>query len=258
MAKSKDTETKEPVFVPSVTFAMDYNSKTAMALEMVKGQMQVVGIEAHGLVHQHMGRDYFLRHYYRDILQEEWPMVCRHLKIALAKDQNELEALQILEKVIEMKLAELKTKTMAELVEMHNELAKAIGGKTVTKFKSLEAGKLEVIKMSKAKPASAAATAKEAKTGGGVEGRKRNGVGKRSKDLLLEGKTVDETFTIIRKEFPDNSTTKPCISYYKNALVKEGKLPGGRAKKEEEKVPAKPVKGSKNGKKAKKEEAATA
>jgi hypothetical protein len=216
----------------NLEFGMDYNAKVAMALELVKGQMQVVSIEAYGLVHQHMGRDYFLKHYYRDVLQEEFVMVSKFLKIAMHKDQNDPQALQTLEKVIEMKLSELKSKTMAELVEMHNELAEAVDKKPVTKFKSLEAGRIAVVALSNVKPKTAAA--KAPKEGGGVEGRKRTGVGKRAKELLVaNGGDTQEVFEQIREEFPDNSTTKPCIAYYKNALVKAGLLPGGRTKKAE-------------------------
>jgi hypothetical protein len=231
----------------NLEFGMDYNSRVACALEVGERYMSVITIEAHGLVHQTMGRDSFLRTYYRDILQEEFVMLCKFLKIALAKSDNEAAAIQTLMKGFEMKLAELKGKTMDELVSMYNEAAKANGSKEVTKFKSLEAGRIEVVKISKAKAPKTAAD--KAATGGGAEGRKRVGVGKRAKELLLEGKSTQEVFDAIKAEFPDNSTTKPCIAYYKNALVKEGLLAGGRSKKSDADAPAKPAKGSKKSKK---------
>jgi len=157
-----------------------------------------------------------------------------------------------------MKLSEIKGKSMEELVEMHNEMAKAQGANEVKKFKNLEAGRIAVIKLANAaKPKS---KADKAATGGGQEGRPRSGVGKRAKELILAGGSNAEVMETIKKEFPDNSTTPSCIAYYRNALVKEGLIQGGRQKKADktedkpaDKPAAKPVKG-KSKKKAEAEE----
>jgi hypothetical protein len=224
-----------------IELGMNYNSKCALAIEQSEHQYDVVNIEAHGLEYQSMSRSNFLREYYRDILEEQWIVLCKFLKVAMMKDGNNPVAVQILMKGLEMKLKELKDKSMAELVEMYNPLAKAAGKKELTKFKTLEAGRLEIVKLANAKPKTASGESKGTGTG-----RARLGIGVFAKDLLRAGKSVADTFEAVRKKFPTGQTTKACISYYKNALVKAGDLKSGRTEKTaKEKKKVKKVKAAK-------------
>ncbi len=233
----------EKPFEPKIVYGQDYNSRIGVGIEDPEGRISLFMIEAHGLTHQFMSRETFLRRFTRDLLVEEWSVLCRFLKFALSRSDNEPQAVSTLMKGLEMKLSELKDKSMTELVDMHNELVKATGiGKPVKKFKSLEAARIEVVKLGNSKkPATKAADGDGKAKGGGDPNRPRTGVGARSKELLIENpsRTNKEICDQINKEFPNNQTTTNCIAYYRNHLVKDGKI----AKAVKKEKPAKEVKG---------------
>lgn len=233
----------EALFQPRIVFGQDYNSHIGVGIEDPQGHIGFFMIEAYGLVHQFASRETFLRRFSRDLLMEEWVVLCRFLKFALAHKDNEPQAVVTLMKGLEMKIAELKDKSMTELVDMHNELVKTTGtGKPVKKFKSLEVAKIEVIKLANAKrPESKTADATGKAKGGGDPNRPRTGVGARSKELLIENpsRTNKDICDQINKEFPNNQTTTNCIAYYRNHLVKDGKI----VKPPKAEKPAKAVKG---------------
>ena len=254
MPKRKVEVKQEPAFEPEVMMGMDHYSHVALGVRVTERNVSFIRIRADGLEHQVLSHDKFLEEFSRDLLEEEWMAAVKFLRIALRNDGNDHLALATLEEVFKMKLKELKEKTMEELVTMFNELAKAQGKKEVDKFKSLEVGRLAIVKLSN-KPVAKAKT-KEAKaaTGGGTSGRPRSGVGVFAKDVILKGGTNAEVLDKVKAKFPDNKTTVSCIAYYRNALVKAGMLEGGRKKKDAK--PAKPVKGK--SKKAKAPEEASA
>lgn len=260
MAKRKVKVVKqaEPEFKQTLSFCMNYNSNVALALRLTPNMVAAVRISADGLKYEAWGADKFLREFNRDLLDEEWSALVKFLKIALRNDGNDHMALVTLTKGFEMKLAELKEKSMEELVSMHNELAKAAGVKEVTEFKSLEKARLAVVKLANTPTKGAKTKEAAAATGKGVAGRPRSGVGAFAKEVILKGGTNAEVLAKVKEKFPNNATTVSCIAYYRNALVKAGQLEGGRKPKEKkEAAPAKPVKG-KSEKKAPKAAAATA
>lgn len=221
---------------------MTHNSGCGLGIQDdLEAPMQVITIKAHGLQYQTMSREKFLRQFNRDLLVEQWVALVKFLSIAQRKDGNDPLAVSTLMKGINMKLKELEGKKMSELVDMYNELAKADGVAEVKKFKTLEAARIEVIKLANKKPPKTSAASADGKNTGGVEGRPRSGVGARSKELLKEGGSNKEVLEKIKAEFPDNSTTLACIAYYRAKLVKAGELKTTKGKKEE----AKPVKGGK-------------
>ena len=219
------------------------SARVTVGIQQESGIVSYIMIAADGLTHHTASRDKFLREFNRDLLVEEWTALCKFLKIALANSNNEDYAISTLMKGFQMKIADLKDKSVEELVSMHNELAAAQDKKPVTKFKSLEAGRIAVIKLSNA--AQPKKKADKAATGGGAEGRPRSGVGTRAKELLLTGISNSEVLEKVKAEFPNNATTLSCIAYYRNALVKAGQIEGGRRKKEEADKPPKDAKPSK-------------
>lgn len=244
------SEVIEPAFEPILGFAMNYNANVAMFIRTTPASVALVRITPYGLAYESCSTGTFLREYYRDVLEEEWYALLKFLKIALTRDGNDHLAVLTLMKGITMKLAELKTKTMDELVSMHNDLAKAAGVKAVDKFKSLEAGRIEVVKLANSAGAKPKTKEAGAATGGGAEGRPRTGVGAFAKEQILAGGSNSEVLEKVKGKFPGNATTVSCIAYYRNALVKAGQLQGGRKPAAEK--PAKAEKAAKAEKPAKK------
>lgn len=239
---------KEPK--DEIVLAMNYNSNVALGIAH-KDSVSYIRIMPDGLVADTVGRESFLREFYRDLLQEEWPSLVKFWYFAVAKPNNEQNAIALLTRMFNMKLADLKGKSMTELVEMHNELAKAQGAKEVTKFKTIEAARIAVAKLSNVK---AAPKVKEAKaTGGGAPGRPRLGVGKFAKEQLLKGLSNTEVLEAVKKQFPNNATTLNCIAYYRAHMIKDGTL--APKPKAEKKAKAEKAEKPTKGKKAKKEPA---
>jgi hypothetical protein len=224
-------------------FAQNYHSNVALFIRATPLHVAVVRIGANGLLYETFGADAFNREFNRDLLMEEWSALTKFLAIAMRNDGNDHLALVTLMKGFEMKLQDLKGKTMEELVSMHNELATAKGAPTVEKFKSVEAGRIAVVKLAKVATNGAKTVEAKKATGKGAEGRPRSGVGVFAKEQLLKGGSNSEVLEVVKKKFPNNSTSLSCIAYYRNALVKEGLLQGGRQKKSDKS--AKPVKGAK-------------
>lgn len=48
------------------------------------------------------------------------------------------------------------------------------------------------------------------------------GVGTLAKEMILAGKSTEQILAAVQKKFPDASTTEKGISFYRNALRKEG------------------------------------
>lgn len=247
MAKRKAREVvpAEPVHVPQIHLGQNYYSNVALGVSFTARAITTVRIAADGLQQEVLGVGAFEKEFYRDLLLEEWSALVKFLGVALRNSGNSHMAIFTLQEGFNMKLKELSGKTMDELVAMHNELAKAKGSPTVEKFKTLEAGRIAVVKLANTatagvKTKEAASAAKSAEKGGGVEGRPRSGVGAFAKAELLKGGTNAEVLERVKKEFPSNSTTVSCIAYYRNKLVKAGQLEGGRKPKAEK--PAKEAK----------------
>lgn len=91
-------------------------------------------------------------------------------------------------------------------------------------FESLKDGQA-ALKILQACPSAAPPVVKEKKP---VVRGPNQGVGAFAKDLLLAGKPTKEVLAAVHEKFPDAKTTASCIAYYKNALVKAGKLPSTR------------------------------
>lgn len=244
MAKVK--KQSEPEAKPYyIEMAQSYRSEIALGDEVMPGQVSYVVIEGSGLKFNVLPRSMFLREFNRDFLAEEFTTMTKFWAIAMRKKDNDPAAIALMERMFNMKLKDLKGKTMAELVDMHNDLAKAANKPTVVSFKSEEAARLAIVKLANTKGTPSTKTAKA--TGKGAEGRPRTGVGTFAKDLLAKGKSNAEVLEAVKKEFPKNSTTLSCIAYYRAKMVKAGTLD-----KTVKSKPAKAVKTSKKGKPEKK------
>ena len=74
--------------------------------------------------------------------------------------------------------------------------------------------------------------AKKVKKGPAIENR---GIGKRAKELIIEGKNLKETLEIIHKEFPGTKMGSNSYNWYRSKLVQEGlverkRVPNGEGK----------------------------
>ena len=253
-AKKKVVAAVVPVHVPKIHLGMNYYSNCVMGVSFTPLAITALRITAHGLEQEVFSLGAFEREFYRDLLVEEWSSLVKFLKVALSNDGNDHLAVFTLQEGFNMKLKELDGKSMDELVSMHNELAKAKGVAEVKSFKTLEAGRIAVVKLANtatkgAKTKEAASAAKS--EGKGVEGRPRSGVGAFAKAELLKGGTNAEVLERVKAQFPNNSTTVSCIAYYRNKLVKDGQLAGGRKPKAEKTPPAAGKQGDTKAKKAK-------
>lgn len=244
--KSGKHKSKRVVLEERMVMAMNYTSNIAIGIERVadltkmdddqrvahqKEPIPHLRITAHGLELESMRRELFLKEFNRDFLYEEWAALLKLREIAMEKDSNSDEAIAFWERMFDMKLKELEGKEMAELVSMHNELAKAAGKAEIPTFKSVEAAKIAILKLANVTKAVKPKTKAAAKaTGKGQEGRPRTGVGKFAKDLLAKGKGNAEVLEAVKKEFPKNSTTLSCIAYYRAHMVKDGLLAKSAAK----------------------------
>lgn len=245
--KSGKHKSKRVVLAERMIMAMNYTSNIAVGIERVvdlstldddgriayqKERIPFIVITAHGLEHESMSREMFLKEFNRDLLYEEWAALLKLREIAMEKDSNSEQAIALWERMFEMKLKELEGKEMAELVSMHNELAKAAGKPEVEKFKSVEAAKIAILQLANKTTTAAKPKTKSAAkaTGKGQDGRPRTGVGKFAKDLLAKGKGNAEVLEAVKKEFPKNSTTLSCIAYYRAHMVKDGLLAKSAAK----------------------------
>lgn len=262
MAKQKKVKAtpapKQPEY--HIEMGMNYHSNVAIGDEVTPGQISHIRIEGSGLKFYTSSRDAFLREFNRDLLAEEFNTMTKFWAIAMRKQDNDPAAIALLERMFTMKLKDLKGKTMAELVDMHNDLAKAANKPTVTGFKSEEAARIAVLKLAASKGSAPTKTSKP--TGKGVEGRPRTGVGKFAKELLAKGKSNADVLAAVQKEFPKNSTTLSCIAYYRAKMVKEGTLERtpkakpakGNGKAAEKSAKAKPAKAKKAAKPGKQEQ----
>lgn len=220
---------KEAPKVLEMFTAMNYYSNVAAAFETQGPALSVVRIGPQGLIHEIWGRDKFFSEFYREFLEEELAILMKFLGVAWRNEGNEPEAVAAIMERIQMKLSDLKGKTMEELVSMHNEAAKPLGVKEVEKFKTLEAGRIAVVKLAKKVAGKPAKTKQKAESSGGVEGRPRTGVGAYAKEQIAKGKSNGEVLEAVKAKFPDNSTTLSCIAYYRNAMVKAGVIKSSRA-----------------------------
>ena len=132
-------------------------------------------------------------------------------------------------------MTDLKGKSMSELIMLHNELARKLGGPDVTEFKNLAAARAAVQTLEqKMENGTAAATTESGVTthtaavqvagdqkynSSGKRG-PNQGVGAFAKELIKAGKTNAEALTAVKEKFPDAKTTTACIAYYRTALKK--------------------------------------
>lgn len=169
--RSKKPEVKQEVYVPKFHLGQNYYSNVALGVSFTPTAITAVRITATGLKQEIFGLGAFEREFYRDLLVEEWSALVKFLGVALRNDGNDHMAIVTLQEGFNMKLKELDGKTMDELVSMHNELAKAKGVAEVEKFKTLEAGRIAVVKLANtatkgAKTAEAKSAEKSAAKGG--------------------------------------------------------------------------------------------
>lgn len=134
-----------------------------------------------------------------------------------------------------MEVKELAEMTMEELIAEYNEWAITHEKPVVESFKSLRAARAAV------QATRVTDDVNPADIANAVEGKVKDqkytstdkrgptqGVGKRAKELLLEGKTVKETLELVKTEFPTSNTNMNCINFYRAALVRDGLIPRTR------------------------------
>lgn len=129
MTKRKEKVVVPPAFEPEMVMGRDHHSHVALGMRINERMVSYIRITAVGLEHHVLSHDKFQEEFNRDLLEEQWTAAAKFLAIALRNDGNDHLALSTLNEVFAMKLKELKDKTMEELVSMHNDLAKAAGGK---------------------------------------------------------------------------------------------------------------------------------
>ena len=130
-------------------------------------------------------------------------------------------------------MTNLKSLSMAELINMHNELAAQAGTVEVDTFKTLAAGCVAIVqlqeKITAANGGEAATPAAEDDGMNPKSGAKYNSSGKRgptqgvgayAKTLILAGQTNAEVLAAVLEQFPTAKTSNGCIAYYRTALAK--------------------------------------
>ena len=128
-------------------------------------------------------------------------------------------------------MTNLKSLSMAELINMHNELAAQAGTAEVDTFKTLAAGRVAIVQLQEkiAVVNSGEAPAAEDDGMNPKSGAKYNSSGKRgptqgvgayAKTLILAGQTNAEVLAAVLEQFPTAKTSNGCIAYYRTALAK--------------------------------------
>ena len=193
----------------------------------------------------------FMRADHRDFAQEFralLPMTVEDaalsfIKVAKRAARHNAEVIAfLLEEILMKNLSEM---SLAELVLRYNSLAVAAGKKPRKSFDSKKAAlealeKLDAeVKVPTAVQEQLAAKPilnRSSNMTENVEKKPRGkGIGARAMELLVEGKTTQEVIDIVKEEIEGANPTPATISWYKNKLRQEGKLPPSARKAKAEK-----------------------
>jgi hypothetical protein len=138
--------------------------------------------------------------------------------------------------------SKLSALDIKELFKLHNDLATALKLPTVNSVKDTKAGKESLIgkiedlqskakaltgEQSKNKANAAEASGKRSAAANGDKpaGAKKPGIGAFCMDLIINGKSNEEVIAAAKKQFPGANTSTSSVSWYRNKLKQEGKLP---------------------------------
>ena len=144
-------------------------------------------------------------------------------------------------------MTDLLSKSMSELIALHNELATSLRVNPVTEFKNLKAARAAVNELETKMNQNTEPTTETSDAGAAVvegvvthtikdgDSQKYNSSGKRgpnqgvgafSKELIVAGLSNADVLAKVLEKFPDAKTSKGCIAFYRTALTKAGKDAG--------------------------------